>query len=78
MQINLTQLIICFFLFSINLTAQQPTILKAEGNIPDDFLTPSTVKYKAEVEELKSKKSDRKTKKAVSYTHLTLPTNREV
>ena len=63
MQAKLTQLIICFFFFSFCLSAQKPSLLKSTGNIPDDFLTPSTVKYKAEVEDLKGKKSDRKTKK---------------
>ncbi|MFK7810655.1 MAG: M48 family metallopeptidase [Saprospiraceae bacterium] len=56
---------IVFFLlcFSLQLIAQDNGLLKAEGKIPKEFITPSTVKYKKQVTSLNDKKTKRKKQK---------------
>lgn len=50
-------------LLSFNLKGQSVQLLKAEGKIPKEFITPSTKKYKKQVKELTDKKSKTKNKK---------------
>ncbi len=52
-----------FLLCSFTLLAQTPELLKSEGKIPKDFITPSTVKYKNQVKSLEGKKAKRRDKK---------------
>lgn len=52
------------FIFCITgLFAQAPNLLKSEGKIPKDFITPSTIKYKKQVKSLEGKKTKRRDKK---------------
>ena len=45
--------------FSVLIFAQDNVLLKAEGQIPEEFITASTSKYKQEVEEWKEEKSSK-------------------
>ncbi len=56
-------LLTLFFLWAITLSAQSPKLLKAEGKIPSDFITPSTIKYKEQVKSLEGKKAKRRDEK---------------
>ena len=47
-------------------SAQSPGLLKAEGEIPKEFITPSATKYKKQVKDLETKKTKRKEKKEKS------------
>ncbi len=57
-------LIAVLFLFAgISMSAQSPDLLKSEGEIPKEFITPSATKYKKQVKQLESKKIKKKEKK---------------
>ena len=49
--------IFCCLCFSIAFFAQDNVFLKAEGEIPEEFITPSASKYKKEVKEWAAKRS---------------------
>lgn len=49
-------------LFSTTIYAQSPGLLKAQGKIPKEFITDSTIKYKKQVKGIEGKK-DKKSKK---------------
>ncbi len=51
-------LFLSFFNFSLN--AQAPELLKAEGRIPKEFITSSTIKFKKQVEEIGDKKKGKR------------------
>ncbi len=57
--------LVCFtMLFLLNAGyAQSPDLLKAEGEIPKEFITPSTDKYKKQLTDLTDQKSKRRDKK---------------
>lgn len=61
-----TRILTVFFTFtSLFLCAQSPDLLKSAGEIPKEFTTPSTVKFKkdvAKLEEQKEQKEDKKNK----------------
>ncbi len=57
-------IIAAIFLFAcISSSAQAPELLRAEGEIPKEFISSSTTKYQKEVETLKGKKIKKKEKK---------------
>ncbi len=57
------QIVTCFLFFQINIFAQYPDLLKSEGEIPEDFITLSTDKYKEQIQEISRKKNSRRDRK---------------
>ena len=54
--------LIIFILSSFGLKGQSDYLLKAEGEIPKEFITSSSEKFKKEIERLDSKKKKKKKK----------------
>ncbi len=60
---NISSLFLFLFSFLVTVNAQDKNLLEAEGKIPKEFITPSTVKFKKEMAALNKKKEKRKNKK---------------